>query len=138
MPLPPSDPLHQITEDEIVTLFQKATGGEDPESVEMALIETDIRKYRGGAITLKPKPGSTMAGQPLAPACTSTPDGSASTSTSTGDTALSKAAAAFGGAASKMGLDGGAGKGAWSRLASANQGKMSLLIKDLFSPGELP
>lgn len=44
-----------ISEDLIIDLYQKATSGEDPDSIEMVLIEGHLRK---NSITLKRKAGA--------------------------------------------------------------------------------
>ena len=47
-----------MEEDQMITLFQLATGGDDPDKVEMTLIEMELRKAN---VTLKRKPGKEVA-----------------------------------------------------------------------------
>lgn len=49
----------QLSEDEVISFFQLATAGEDPDKVDMNLIENPLRK---AGITIKRKPGTATMG----------------------------------------------------------------------------
>jgi len=123
----------EISEDEIVAFYQKATGGDDPDVLEMALIEADLRAY---PITLKRRPGPTASTE----ASTEASTGALDASRAAGAPLCAPAAALGAGssAASQMGGRRGWSVAARTATALGFVSKVSKTIRDLLPLDELP
>ena len=128
-----SPAISQISEDEIVAFYQKATGGDDPDVLEMALIEADLRAY---PITLKRRPGPTASTE----ASTEASTGALDASRAAGAPLCAPAAALGAGssAASQMGGRRGWSVAARTATALGFVSKVSKTIRDLLPLDELP
>jgi len=123
----------QMSEAEMLNLYQKATSGDNNDKVDMVHIEADLRK---ASIVLKRKPGSEEAGTAEQARTASAAIGLlgkvSSTAQSLPDTACSGHESAGGGPKSM---------GAWGRAASSklfDDIHKASVIRSLFGPNDLP